>query len=108
MVKFLVLGLAVLALLGGLTQALWNWLIPDLFGGPAVSFWQALGLLALSKILFFTFGRSFRSRGTHWGYRWKREWEKMSPEQRDQLKARMKEKWCSWEGGTKNPAGSNG
>lgn len=32
-------------------QALWNWLIPDLFGGPVLNFWQTVGLFILSKIL---------------------------------------------------------
>src|SRR3979411_3363265 len=33
-------------------MSLWNWLTPTLFGWHAISFWQALGLLVLSKILF--------------------------------------------------------
>jgi len=32
-------------------QALWNWLIPELFHGPALTFWQTAGLFLLSKIL---------------------------------------------------------
>lgn len=31
---------------------LWNWLMPVIFGLTTITFWQALGLLALSKILF--------------------------------------------------------
>jgi hypothetical protein len=31
---------------------LWNWLLPTLFGVPQISFLQALGILALSRILF--------------------------------------------------------
>lgn len=31
---------------------LWNWLMPLIFGIIVITFWQALGLLALSKILF--------------------------------------------------------
>lgn len=31
---------------------LWNWLMPSIFGLNAVTFWQALGLLFLSSILF--------------------------------------------------------
>ena len=34
------------------TMLLWNWLIPTLFSGPVISYWQALGLILLSKILF--------------------------------------------------------
>ncbi|MBC8191759.1 MAG: hypothetical protein ISR87_03180 [Candidatus Marinimicrobia bacterium] len=34
------------------TMLLWNWLIPTLFSGPVITYWQALGLILLSKILF--------------------------------------------------------
>jgi len=30
---------------------LWNWLIPELFHGPVLSYWQTAGLFLLSKIL---------------------------------------------------------
>ena len=41
------------ALLALLVMLLWNWLIPTIFvGGPVITFWQALGLLILAKILF--------------------------------------------------------
>jgi len=28
------------------TQYLWNWLVPALFAGPVISFWQTAGLLS--------------------------------------------------------------
>lgn len=31
---------------------LWNAILPELFGFKLISFWQALGLSALSKMLF--------------------------------------------------------
>lgn len=34
------------------TWLLWNALVPSLFGLPHISFWQALGLLILSSLLF--------------------------------------------------------
>ena len=39
------------ALAGWVVMTLWNWLIPALFTGPVIGFWQALGILVLSKIL---------------------------------------------------------
>jgi hypothetical protein len=42
---------AVLGLVGIAVMTLWNWLIPALFGGPVLRFWQAIGLLALTRIL---------------------------------------------------------
>ncbi len=41
-----------IAIGGAVVQLLWNWLLPPLFGWPQVTFWQALGLLALCRILF--------------------------------------------------------
>ncbi len=48
-----VLFFVIIALLvfGGIVMALWNWLIPELFNGPQLNFWQALGILALARIL---------------------------------------------------------
>ena len=31
---------------------LWNWLMPTIFGLPVVTFWQSLGLMFLSSLLF--------------------------------------------------------
>ena len=50
--------LAILAMLlfiaigGEIVQQLWNWLLPPLFGWRQLTFWQALGILALCRILF--------------------------------------------------------
>ena len=54
--KCAVLGLLAITLLGVVTMLLWNWLVPDLFNGPVITYWQALGLLVLSKILFWGWG----------------------------------------------------
>jgi hypothetical protein len=66
--------------LGGLVvQWLWNWLLPDIFGLREVTFWEALGLLTLCRILFGSFGRGgghhrhgSDQRGREW---WKRRSE---------------------------------
>lgn len=55
LIKFFVGGVVVcgLALLCALpTMLLWNAVMPELFHVPAISFWQALGLLLLSGLLF--------------------------------------------------------
>ena len=41
-----------IALGGGIVMQLWNWLLPSLVGVRPITFWQALGLLALCRILF--------------------------------------------------------
>ncbi len=52
---FIVLGLTIAFLVGYIVMRLWNWLMPELFGLPLVSYWQAVGILILAKI-FFGFG----------------------------------------------------
>jgi len=68
---------------------LWNWLMPAIFGLHAINFWQALGLLALSKILF----SGFRGRpgfAMHWRQRMMERWEQMTPEEREKFQAGMR------------------
>ena len=80
-------------------QALWNWLIPDIFSWKAITYIQALGLLILSKILFkgFFWNRNhwgngkWRSRGSHW----REKWHSMSTEDKERFKQKMREK-CGW------------
>ena len=81
---FVVLGLLVF---GYLVMSLWNWLMPALFGLHVITFWQALGLLVLSKILF----GGFRGRGAgmHWRRRMMERWEKMTPEEREKFREGM-------------------
>ena len=45
--------LAFVALIGAVpTYFLWNWLMPDLFELPRLTFWQAWGIFWLASILF--------------------------------------------------------
>jgi hypothetical protein len=43
-------------IVGLLVQYLWNWLMPAVFGLGTITFWQAFGIVLLSKILFGSFG----------------------------------------------------
>ena len=48
-----ILGMVLFIFIGGeVVMQLWNWLLPPLFGWPTITFWQAVGILALSRILF--------------------------------------------------------
>jgi hypothetical protein len=46
-----ILGTAFVFLVIWGVMALWNWLIPELFHGPVLTYWQTAGLFLLSKIL---------------------------------------------------------
>lgn len=94
---WIVFGVLFLAFFGLVTQYLWNWLVPSLFGGPVIQFWQALGLLVLSKILFSGFGHKchHHGHGVHWKQKLHQKFSAMTPEEREAFKRRMRNKWCS-------------
>ena len=75
------------ALAGFIVMRLWNWLMPAVAGWHAINFWQALGLLVLSKILFGGF-RGGWGHGRHWRRGMRERWEQMTPEQREYFRAR--------------------
>lgn len=83
--------LAFIAVGGAVVMALWNWLLPSLFGLPLVTFWQALGLLALSRILFGGVRLSGRRHGMGGG--WRGRMHGMAPEAREAIRARMRERY---------------
>ena len=63
---------------------LWNWLVPNLFGLKPITFWQAVGLLALCRLLFGGFGLAGGPRRrSEWGHRMRERFGHMTPEQRD-------------------------
>jgi hypothetical protein len=81
------------ALGGFVVQWLWNWLLPAIFGWPRVSFWQAVGLLALCRILFGGFGH--RGMGhSHMRRHLRERWERMSPEERERFRRGLHDRCC--------------
>lgn len=69
-----ILGVAALAGFGFVVMWLWNWLIPELFSGPTLSYWQTVGLLVLSKILFSGVGHG--KPGNHEDGNFKDHWKR--------------------------------
>jgi hypothetical protein len=83
------LALVVFIAIGGeVVQHLWNWLLPALFGWRQITFWQALGLLALSRILFGSFG-GHGSPGSNLQRRMAERREQMTPEEREKFRQGM-------------------
>ena len=60
MVGWVILGIvgvaALITLFGFVVMWLWNALMPELFGLATLTYWQAVGLLILSKLFFGGFG----------------------------------------------------
>jgi hypothetical protein len=73
-----------IALFGEVVMHLWNWLLPALFGLKTITFWQALGLLVLARILFGGLGHhgNDRSKG--------RRWQRMTPDEREKFRQNMR------------------
>lgn len=89
--------IAFIAIGGTLVRLLWNGLLPPIFGLPAISFWQALGLLALSRILFGGFGmRGCGPRG------FMRRRHEMTPEERERFREALRARW-----GAPSPPGNS-
>jgi Ca2+/H+ antiporter, TMEM165/GDT1 family len=96
------LGIALFIWIGGeLVLHLWNWLLPTLFGWRQITFWQALGLLALCRVLFGGLGghgprSNIRRRMNE---RMGERWERMTPEERE----KFRQSWRSRCGGFRAP-----
>jgi len=87
--KIVLFAVLAIPLFGFLVMWLWNWLMPAVFSLHTISFWQALGLLILSKILLTGFhGRA--GSGRDWRMRFIRRWDQMTPEERDQFRAGLR------------------
>jgi hypothetical protein len=77
--------LAVVAGGSAVVMLLWNWLLPTIFGLSVISFWQALGILVLCRLLFGSFGKMRFGRmghGMHGKNPIHEKWLKMTSEER--------------------------
>lgn len=95
------IALAFLLFMGGVVMWLWNAILPDLVDVHAITYWQAVGLLVLCRILFGNFrkpgpwgpsgGNGPRSHAKR--HYWREKWREMSPEEREEMKAKWKKWW---------------
>lgn len=102
-VKGFFIGLAVVGLMfafGWFVMWLWNALIPDIFNGPVLSYWQAVGLLVLTRLMVgrgWGGGGGWKNHKKHhyWKNRWRDKLDAMTPEEREKFLANMKGR-CGW------------
>jgi hypothetical protein len=86
----LVFMLIMLLVIGVIVMLLWNWLLPGIFAGVAhISYWQALGIFLLSRLLFGSFFGRIRFGGMrhemHGRNHIREKWMNMTPEQRNEF-----------------------
>jgi hypothetical protein len=87
-----IVGMVVFITIGGVVvQLLWNWLLPPLFGWPAITFWQGIGLLALCRILFGGLGRN-GCRPSRMRHSLRERWEGMTPEERERFRQGLRDR----------------
>ncbi len=77
--KFFFAPLAIigLALFSWVTMLLWNALLPAIFNFSVITFWQALGLLVLARLLF-----------GGWHRPWRNNWHR--PQMNNELRKKIK------------------
>jgi hypothetical protein len=96
-----IVGMVLFVFLGGeIVKLLWNWLLPPLFHGPVITFWQAVALLALCRILFGHHG--WRGGPRYVARRRMRErmaerWQQMTPEERERFQQSWRGRCGTWE-----------
>jgi hypothetical protein len=83
----IVMFLAMIAVFSVAAMFLWNALMPEIFGLPALGYWQAAGLVILARILFGGLGPghfgAFGGRGGfHQGNPFREKWMKMTDDER--------------------------
>ena len=82
------------ALLSLAVMWLWNHVLTEVVPVKTITFWQALGLMLLSRLLF----GNWPGRGGRWGGggpAWKAKWQQMT----DEEKARFRDQWHRRRGG---------
>jgi hypothetical protein len=83
-----ILGILLFITIGGeVVLLLWNWLLPPIFGWHQITFWQALGILALCRILFG--GSGFHRSGSR---RIAGRLGRMTPEERERFRQAFRER----------------
>ena|SRR5438034_10677668 len=101
-VKFVVIAALIITVLSLVVMRLWNWLTPPLFGWHVITFWQAVGILILSKILFGGF-RGRPGRHMFWRHRMMERWARMSPEEREKFRQSLRGRCGSFGASTGEP-----
>ncbi len=89
---FILIPVILFFVLGGLVMVLWNYTLPQLFNTKSISYWQALGLFALCRILFGSFGFGKNRRPPFVNKELRDKMFNMSAEERENFKAEWKQR----------------
>ena len=101
----IMIGAAIVALVAFVVMTLWNWLIPSIFiNGPEITYWQALGIMVLSKILFGGFKHHrpptcFTDKTESWKQKFREKWNCMDEDRKTKIRDHM---FARFHGGEKS------
>ncbi len=74
---YVLAAFAFIMLFAYIFMRLWNWLMPDIFALQQLTYWQALGILIMAKLLFGGFDRGPKKpNGKHRNERKRNRWGK--------------------------------
>lgn len=96
---FILIAPLAIFIFGSVVMLLWNNVLVPVLSVHVVTFWQALGILVLSKILFSSFGGGRGRRYPTWRDRMSQRWNAMTPEEKEKFKQKWEER-C-WKAGYK-------
>ena len=88
--KYIFWFLVMTAILTAVLMLLWNWLVPELFNGRMITYWQALGMLILARILT-GLGNASTS---HIKDKFRHGCNAIPEDEKARLRQKFKDKWC--------------
>lgn len=92
----IILGIGAFILFTFILMWLWNWLMPAIFTLKLITFWQAAGILVLSKILFSgsCHAQKWQSdrKKKFWHSRFEEKWKTVPENKKADFARKMEEK----------------
>lgn len=89
--KFILVPLVILFLVTAIVMWLWNAILPAVLDVKTITYWQAMGILVLSKILFGGFSGCKSGQDRH-RKNLRKKLKSMSPKEREEFRLMWKQK----------------
>jgi hypothetical protein len=103
---------AFLSIISLVVMTLWNYLLPGILHAGVITFWQAMGIFILCKILFGFGNGGYKRGGAPWmRHKWDERFKNMTPEEKELFKEKMGQRcghrrwdWDNYNAGTAKAA----
>ena len=110
---FILIAPIAIFIFGSVIMLLWNNVLTPVLHVSTITFWQGLGILVLSKILFGGFRGGPGPRRQYWKQRMMQKWDNMTPEEKEKFKQGWQSRCGEWgyrsseRGGSQEPEKEN-